>query len=264
MNAPDPRVPTAAPYPAAPHSATTVGTVTVTVPTAAPAPNTAGRAGARRAGWWTVTAFAFLTALFTARYLTLDPEVFLDQQRAVYLAHRGSLVLHVGGGVLAILLGPWQFLPRLRARRPALHRLTGRLYLLAVLAAGVGGLLMAPRGLVGPVAPIGFTGLAVLLLVSSALAWRAARRRDTRRHAAWAIRSFALIMAAATLRIWLPVMDLAGVPFEQAYATAAWTCWLINLVVAEHVIARLPGLTPAVRPGPAARPGPAPVAPPAG
>ncbi|MFB8240087.1 DUF2306 domain-containing protein [Kitasatospora purpeofusca] len=235
MNAPDPRVPSAAPDAAAPNTGS-----------------------ARRAGWWTVTALALLTALFTARYLTLDPEVFLDQQRAVYLAHRGSLVLHVGGGVLAVLLGPWQFLPRLRARRPGLHRFTGRLYLLAVLAAGTGGLLMAPRGLVGPVAPIGFTGLAVLLLLSSALAWRAGRRRDLLRHRAWAIRSFALIMAAATLRIWLPVMDLAGVPFEQAYATAAWTCWLINLVVAEHLIARLPG------PPPPALAGRVPAAPPAG
>ncbi|MFJ4096367.1 DUF2306 domain-containing protein [Kitasatospora sp. NPDC089913] len=262
MNVPDPRVPTAAP-----HSTATTTAPHPTATTTAPHPSTTGasaaapraaRPGRARAGWWTVTFFAFLTALFTARYLTLDPEVFLDQQRAVYLAHRGSLVLHVGGGVVAILLGPWQFLPRLRTRRPGLHRLTGRLYLLAVLAAGVGGLLMAPRGLVGPVAPIGFTGLALLLLISSALAWRAARRRDTRRHAAWAIRSFALIMAAATLRVWLPVMDLAGVPFEQAYATAAWTCWLINLVVAEHLIARLPAL-----PAPA-RTGRVPAAPPAG
>ncbi|MFF2661411.1 DUF2306 domain-containing protein [Kitasatospora sp. NPDC058032] len=221
MNAPGPRAPAAAPAPSADR--------------AAPRP-----ARARRAGWWTVTVLALATALLTARYLTLDPEVFLDRQRSVYLAHRVPLALHVGGGVLAILLGPWQFLPRLRTRRPALHRLTGRLYLLAVLAAGTGGLLLAPSGMVGPVAPIGFTALAVLLLLSSALAWRAALRRDAVRHRAWATRSFALILAAATLRIWLPVMDLAGVPFEQAYASAAWTCWLINLVVAERVIARIP------------------------
>ncbi|MFE2110254.1 DUF2306 domain-containing protein [Kitasatospora sp. NPDC059463] len=230
MNAPDPRAPAAAPRPSPPAVAP--------APVAPPGPPS-GRA--RRAGWWTVTVLAFATALLTARYLTLDPEVFLDQQRAVYLAHRVPLALHVGGGVLAVLLGPWQFLPRLRARRPGLHRLTGRLYLLAVLATGTGGLLLAPSGLVGPVAPAGFTALAVLLLLSSALAWRAALRRDLVRHRAWATRSFALILAAATLRIWLPVADLAGVPFEQAYATAAWTCWLINLVVAERLIARIPG-----------------------
>ncbi|MFB7473943.1 DUF2306 domain-containing protein [Kitasatospora sp. NPDC056184] len=244
MNAPEPRAPTGAP-----------GPTTVPAPPAPSADRAAPRSGrAGRAGWWTVTVLAFATALLTARYLTLDPETYLDQQRAVYLAHRLPLTLHVGGGVLAILLGPWQFLPRLRARRPGLHRLTGRLYLLAVLAAGTGGLLLAPSGLVGPVAPIGFTALAVLLLLSSALAWRAALRRDLARHRAWAVRSFALILAAATLRIWLPVMDLAGVPFEQAYATAAWTCWLINLVLAEHLIARIPGPAPRRRPG---DPGPA-------
>ncbi|MFE7564165.1 DUF2306 domain-containing protein [Kitasatospora sp. NPDC057500] len=222
MNAPDPAA------------------VTAPSASAASAPSAPRPGRARRAGWWTVTVLAFLTALFTARYLTLDPEVFLDQQRAVYLAHRVPLALHVGGGVLAILLGPWQFLPRLRARRPGLHRLTGRLYLLAVLATGTGGLLLAPHGLVGPIAPIGFTLLAVLLLLSSALAWRSALRRDLVRHRAWATRSYALVLAAATLRIWLPVMDLAGVPFDQAYAAVGWTCWLINLVVAEHLIGRFP------------------------
>ncbi|WP_380279464.1 DUF2306 domain-containing protein [Kitasatospora purpeofusca] len=236
MNAPDPRAPTGAPAP-----------TTESAPTAARAAPRPGRSA--RAGWWTVAVLAFATALLTARYLTLDPDVYLDRQRAVYLAHRVPLTLHVGGGVLAILLGPWQFLPRLRARRPGPHRLTGRLYLLAVLASGTGGLLLAPSGMVGPVAPIGFTALAVLLLLSSALAWRAALRRDPARHRAWATRSFALILAAATLRVWLPVMDLAGVPFEQAYATAAWTSWLINLVVAEHLIARMPGPAPRRRPG---------------
>ncbi|MFB6893433.1 DUF2306 domain-containing protein [Kitasatospora sp. NPDC056327] len=228
MNTPESRVPTVPPPTAPP----------VPPPPAARPAQRRGRGA--RAGWWTVTVLAFLTALFTARYLTLDPEVFLDQQRAVYLANRVPLALHVGGGLVAILLGPWQFLPRLRARRPGLHRLTGRLYLLAVLATGTGGLLLAPRGLVGPVAPIGFTALAVLLLLSSAQAFRFALRRDLVRHRAWATRSYALILAAATLRIWLPVADLVGIPFEQAYATVAWTCWLINLVVAEHLIGRFP------------------------
>ncbi|MEV6972335.1 DUF2306 domain-containing protein [Kitasatospora sp. NPDC093806] len=241
MNAPDPRAPTGATATAPP--------IPPTPPPAPPAADRSPRRGrARRAGWLTVTVLAVLTALLTGRYLTLDPEVFLDEQRAVYLANRIPLVLHVGGGVLAILLGPWQFLPRLRSRRPALHRVTGRIYLAAVFVTGVGGLLLAPKGLVGPVAPIGFGTLAVLLLLSSTLAWTTARRGDHVRHRAWATRSFALIMAAATLRIWLPSMAAAGVPFEQAYATAAWTCWLINLVVAEHLLARIPGPPPTRRP----------------
>lgn len=85
--------------------------------------------------------------MVAARYFTLDPDTFLSQQRAVYLTELAPLLLHVGGGVLALALGPWQFRPRLRTRYPAAHRLIGRVYLLSALAAGLGGLALAPKGL---------------------------------------------------------------------------------------------------------------------
>ncbi|WP_327677139.1 DUF2306 domain-containing protein [Kitasatospora sp. NBC_00458] len=252
MNAPDPRAPAGTPAPSRPPVPPRPSAPTAP-PAASGAPRRAPTGRARRAGWFAVTALAAATALLTSRYLTLDPEVFLDEQRAVYLANELPLVLHVGGGVLAILLGPWQFLPRLRARRPGLHRVIGRLYLVTVVATGAAGLVLVPKALVGPIAPIGFGALDVLLLLSTAVAWRAVRRGDIARHRAWMTRSYALIFAGATLRVWLVVMDAVGVPFDQAYAAAAWTCWLINLVVAEYLIARAPAPAPApprhVRPG---------------
>lgn len=191
----------------------------------------------RRAGWAVTTALAAATALLGARYFTLDPDTFLPEQRAVYLAHLTPLLFHVGGGVLALLLGPWQFLPGLRTRRPAVHRFVGRAYLVSALAAGIGGLLLAPRALVAPIAPIGFALLAVLLLATSTAAYATARRREFARHRIWTTRSYALILAAVTLRLWLVAFGALGVSFEQAYASAAWTSWLINLLVAELVVA---------------------------
>ncbi|MFJ6138082.1 DUF2306 domain-containing protein [Kitasatospora sp. NPDC092286] len=201
-------------------------------------------AALRRTGWIAMIVLAAATALITSRYLTLDPDTFLTEQRAVYLAHLLPLTLHVGGGVLAILLGPWQFLPRLRARRPVVHRVAGRGYLVAALVTGAAGLFLVPDSMVGPIAPIGFAVLDILLLATSAAGFAAARRGAIARHRAWMTRSYGLIFAAATLRVWLTVMPAVGVPFEQAYATAAWTSWLINLLVAEHVIARGPGPRP--------------------
>lgn len=192
----------------------------------------------RRWSWVAMTVLALLTVLVSARYLTLDPDTFLPEQRAVYLANLLPLALHVGGGVVAMALGPWQFRPALRERRPRLHRVLGRLYLLAVLVTGASGLVLAPRAMVGPIAPAGFAVLGVLLLWSSAAGFAAVRRGAVPRHRVWMIRSYALVFAAATLRVWLPVADALGVPFEQAYATAGWTCWLINLVVAEWLVGR--------------------------
>ncbi|MFI9273533.1 DUF2306 domain-containing protein [Kitasatospora sp. NPDC052896] len=186
-----------------------------------------------------MTVLATVTALVASRYFTLDPATFLPQQRAVYLAHLAPLLLHIGGGVLALSLGPWQFSHRLRTRSPAVHRAIGRVYLVGVLAAGIGGLLLAPEGLVGPIAPLGFSALAVLLLGTSTAAYVTIRRRSVVRHQIWMIRSFALIFAAVTFRLWLTVLPAVGLPFDQAYGSGAWTSWLINLLVAERLIASL-------------------------
>ncbi|MFJ8039179.1 DUF2306 domain-containing protein [Kitasatospora sp. NPDC096147] len=190
-----------------------------------------------------LTLFALLgaaVALLSARYFTGDPETFLEDQRATYLAHLTPLLLHIGGGTAALLLGPLQFAARLRARRPAVHRFVGRAYLLSVAVTGVGGLVLAPHGLFPPIAPIGFGVLGVLLLGSSAAALQTARQRRFDRHRVWAVRSYALILAAVTLRVWLPLFDALGAPFDQAYAAAGWTCWLINLAVAEAFLQRRP------------------------
>ena len=50
------------------------------------------------------------------------------------------------------------------------------------------------------------------------------------------IRSYALTLAAVTLRIYIPIGQLAGFAYEPAYQTIAWLCWVPNLVIAEWVI----------------------------
>jgi uncharacterized membrane protein len=192
----------------------------------------------RRAGWVAMTVLAAALALYSARYFSLNPAVFIPPQVPVYLAHLGPLLLHVAGGTVALAVGPWQFLGRLRARRPRAHRLLGRVYLAAVLSAGVGGLLLAPLSLGGPMAHVGFATLAVVLLGVSAMALVRIRQGRVAEHRAWMTRSYALIFAAVTLRVWLLVFGVAGVPFDQMYVAAAWSSWLINLVGAELVLGR--------------------------
>jgi len=93
----------------------------------------------RRAGWATMTVLASGLALLSARYSTLDPAVFLASQAATSAAHIGPVLLHVGGGLTALAVGPWQFWRGLRTRRPALHRAMGRIYVTAVVAAAACG-----------------------------------------------------------------------------------------------------------------------------
>jgi hypothetical protein len=84
-------------------------------------------------------------------------------------------------------------------------------------------------------------------VTSAAVAWQRARAGDYVSHRAWMIRSYALCLAAVTLRLYLPLFGLAGLPFEVAYPAIAWLCWVPNLVVAEWLVipARIAPLEPA-------------------
>ena len=56
-------------------------------------------------------------------------------------------------------------------------------------------------------------------------------------HRRWMIRSYALTLAAVTLRLYLPASFGLGVPFASAYPVIAWICWVPNLIVAEAILA---------------------------
>ena len=148
-----------------------------------------------------------------------------------YTAAQLVFMIHVVGGGVALLLGPWQLMPRLRARRPRLHRATGFGYVIAVAAAGTTGLVMGPRAWGGPVAQLGFTALAVAWLVTTALGLQRILAGDRAGHRAWITRSFALALAAVSLRLQMPLAGLLGIPEAIAYPVIAWTCWVPNLLV---------------------------------
>lgn len=157
---------------------------------------------------------------------------------------------HVIGGGIALVLGPVQFWRGFRTRHPLAHRWIGRTYLTAVGVAAIAGLALAPVNQAGLVGLFGFGALGVLWLVTGWRAYRAIRSGDVASHRAWMMRNFALTYAAVTLRVWLPLLIFAQVPFAgqagfdadaafaNAYAVVPFLAWLPNLVVAERLIRR--------------------------
>ena len=181
-----------------------------------------------------VTAYAIVTYALLPLGVALHPVM-----RATFEAHRVAIYAHVFGAAFALALGPLQFSSRLRAKRPSLHRMAGRLYLgVGVLLGGVAGLYMAFHAFGGPFARVGFAGLAILWLYTGLRAYLAIRAGDVATHRRWMIRNFALAFAAVTLRLWLPAALLFRVPFEVAYPVVAWLCWVPNVVIAQMLVAR--------------------------
>jgi uncharacterized membrane protein len=102
-----------------------------------------------------------------------------------------------------------------------------------VLVGGVSGLYIAQFAYGGPIARVGFASLAVCWLYTGARAFLAIRRRAVDEHRRWMVRNFALAFAAVTLRIYIPLFVLAGIPFAVAYAAIAWLCWVPNVLFSE-------------------------------
>jgi len=159
--------------------------------------------------------------------------------RASFETHALGIRIHAFCAALALLLGPLQFMSKLRARHPAVHRLCGRLYLLVgVGGGGLSGLHVAAFAYGGPAAQGGFTSLALAWLYTGTRAYTAVRRLDIESHRRWMMRNYALSFAAVTLRIYVGIGMAAGGSLGAIYPWIAWLCWIPNLVLVEYAIQR--------------------------
>jgi uncharacterized membrane protein len=155
---------------------------------------------------------------------------------AARVAETPAMWLHIAASAWALAAGPWQFSLRLRQRALGLHRWLGRSYVAAVVVGGVSAIALAPGAQTGVVAGAGFGLLGVLWVAFTIVALVKIRAGDVTSHRRWMTRSFALTLAAVTLRVYLPSAFAAGVPFTTSYPVIAWLCWVPNLIVAELLL----------------------------
>jgi uncharacterized membrane protein len=173
-----------------------------------------------------------------ARYLTFDPDAYFPEQRETYLRLQAALGIHVACGVLALLVGPFQFARRLRRRFVRTHRVSGVVYVAAATGLAGSGLVLAPTAYTGPVAVSGFLLLGVGTLFTTWTALRMVLAHRYAEHRRWMIRSFSLIWAGVMLRVEVPLyqglsaLGVVDFSFETAYAGIAWLCWVPNLLLA--------------------------------
>jgi hypothetical protein len=216
---------------------------------------------------------AFAAVITSARYLFVPPRYLLPSEILALSRHHMLISLHIAGGIVAIVVGLFQFVSSLRDAYPRVHRAMGYLYLSAVFLAGCAGLWLSPdtpvfaaQGLtdltaidlprlgLGPsflgysassrfspnqffLVMVGFGTLALAWLLTVAMAFARAHQRRFDEHSAWMIRSYSLTFAAATVRLAaLPMLVLTRDPVVAI--TCTFWSWILNLVVAEWLIRR--------------------------
>lgn len=193
-----------------------------------------------KVSFWVMTLLAMFLFATTCVYWSFQPDVNFLQTKQDLVHHglwRTAFYIHIFGGMLCIATGPVQLFRPLRERYPALHRMLGRVYVLAVLGiAAPSGLYMAFYANGGMPAGFGFIGMSVLWFYTTWKGVQTIRRGEVRKHREWMYRSFAMTFSAVTLRLWVPVLSLGT---DLAPATiivlTAWISWLVNLLVLEGV-----------------------------
>lgn len=189
--------------------------------------------------WWLTALLALAIAGYSLRYPILGERAFESNLAESFRARPTSVFVHTLFGPIALLLGIVNLLPAMRRRRWALHRWVGRTYLASGLMLGLAGGYLALFAAAGPVARIGFFVLAVATLGTLVGGYVSIRQRHIVQHREWMLRSYALIFAAVTLRIWLPLLIIAyHGEFDPAYRWVAWVAWVPNIVWAEWLIRR--------------------------
>jgi len=154
-----------------------------------------------------------------------------------YAPRRGWLLLHIVGGIIALLTGPVQLWLGLADRALAWHRRMGIGYMTGVGVGSFGAFYLSTHTDFGWVFGAGLFGLAIAWVTTTTLAYLAIKRSLTDQHKEWMIRSYVVTFAFVTFRIIQPALQAAhiGTPLEQL-AAAAWACWAVPLLITELVI----------------------------
>ncbi len=199
--------------------------------------------GLSRYAFGTMALLAAGIALQSMRFMAVPWGIWLGVDpgiRSVIEHVPVQALTHMIVAPFALLTGPFQFLPGLRARHPALHRWTGRIYVAACLTSGLAALATAPFASGGPIAGTGFAILAALWVTTTFAAWRAAVARKFDLHRLLMRFSYAMTFGAVTLRLQIPIGLMLGYTTYSAMSVwLAYTSWIPNvLVVALYSVAR--------------------------
>lgn len=195
----------------------------------------------RRTGLLLTILLSLIVVYASARFFNFErQDILMGKPDALYAQawYQWSFYIHVGAGMIALLLGPFQFIRPWRNRYLSWHRRLGKIYLSAIALGGVTGLIIALQAEGGWVGRTGFLGMSTAWLFTGYIAWRAILRREIESHRRWMLRNFAVTFAAVSLRLGLALIATGWVSFEEIYPILAWASWIGNLLFVEWVIIR--------------------------
>ncbi|KUH81519.1 MULTISPECIES: DUF2306 domain-containing protein [unclassified Mycobacterium] len=201
---------------------------------------------------WLAPGLAVVVAGFLAFSV---PPYFAGGTRvpATFPLHYPLLVIHVMLASVAMVAAVVQIWPRLRARRPALHRRCGRIYVATAIPAAASAMVIGAASPFGPLLAVSNVVLAALWLWFTVNGFLAARQRRLSEHRRHVVRSATLALSVITNRIWTPIIFVTCQPLQDsvfggdpehflwfAAGLGGWLGWTVPLGVVQWWLIRRP------------------------
>jgi uncharacterized membrane protein len=153
-----------------------------------------------------------------------------------YWPRRGWLLVHIAGGLVALLSGPVQLWLGLHDVKMHIHRKLGLVYIAGMAIGSVGAIGLAFQTDGGLIFGSGLFFLAIAWITTTSLAYVAIRKGLIDQHREWTIRSYVVTFAFVTFRAGQVAMVGQGIPLATAIGIMAWACWALPLLMTEAVI----------------------------
>ena len=169
---------------------------------------------------------------FVLPYARFNPEAL-----GVFWPKRTWLAMHLAGGTVAILVGPFALWLGLTRRRLAVHRRLGMVYMASIVISVIGSFYLSFHTDVNWVFGMGLTGLGVAWVVTTGLAFLAIKKRLIAQHQEWMIRSYVVTLGFVNFRILVGILQVSSVgTLEQQLTAASWFSWSFPLLVTEAIL----------------------------
>lgn len=191
--------------------------------------------------WLKALAWAFLL-FFAGKFVIVEALPYFGFDEEVYGRFWGMkwpLIGHISGGLLGLVLGPFQFWDGFRKRFLHVHRWMGRLYVAGIFVGTMSSITLALT-----------TGMAIhwnwaLSLIVLAFAWisttgmafRFVLLKRINLHKEWMVRSYVVTFAFVLFRFlnsYPPIVENAS--FLERGATLIWVSWVIPLLITEMAL----------------------------
>ncbi len=192
--------------------------------------------------YWRLGLTVFLV-LFAGKFVINDALPYFGLNKETfgnYWDFKWPLIGHISGGLIALIIGPFQFWKSFRNKYMTTHRWLGRIYLIAILLGTISSTYLSWSSAirVNFSWALGLQGLAFAWITTASMAYVSVMRGRILQHKEWMIRSYVVTFAFVTFR-WIndsPIAHQLMPTFDERGPTSIWLSWTIPLLITEVVL----------------------------